>query len=865
MRVRLPALFFALALAALPAAALSQPSPAAVQRLVLPAEVTPEHYDLEITPDAKALTFKGRVAIDLKVTKATERVMLNAVELNLDKAVLDGALSPVRQEPDGARQAVALIFAKPIKPGRHRLVVDYRGVINTSSSGFFAVDYDTDQGKQRLIATKFEPAAARRFLPSFDEPGRKATFTVTATVPAAQMALSNMPVAEETPLPGGLKRVRFQKTPKMASYLLFFGAGDFERRSQMVDGVDVGVVVRKGAAAKAQFALDSAVKLVALYNDYFGTPYPLPKLDLIASPGAGSFSAMENWGAIFYFEPAMLVDPAVSTDADRQRVHSVVAHEIAHMWFGDLVTMEWWDDLWLNEGFASWMAAKATDRLHPDWKPWLGSMAGRETALGLDVLPTTHPVVTHLADVTQANQAFDSITYQKGQAVIRMVEAYVGEDAFREGVRRYMKKHAYGSTVTSDLWTEIEAAAGQPVRDIARDFLEQPGVPLIEVGRSADGKLLLGQSRFSWDDKAETVRWRAPLTVRSLADGKVVKLLAVNEATADVTLPVVANLGQTAYLRVAYDPESFAALAAGFAALDPIDQMGLLSDSWALGEAGIVDAPNALELIGRIPPDAEPLVWVQALAVLGEVDGLYGDRPGRAAFRAFARTRLKPLYDLVGFDAKAGESDNTGVLRERLLMALSQFDDPVVIAEARRRFADLQSVPAGVRLPIVRIVARHAGPADFQAIRKLAAETRDPLAKRQLNQALAFVRDPGLAARALELTVTEEVPGSTRPLMIRQVAAENPDLAWAFAQRTLDVISANLDLRQRYQYLPQIASGSASPARADELAAYAKANFPEGARKFAFTAEAEIRKRARAREDVLPAIDRWLAAGAPRR
>ena len=340
-------------------AALAQPSsapPAASQRIVLPSAVTPDHYRIDITPDAKALTYKGSVQIDVTVHEATDKIVLNTADIVIDSAKLSGEAAAPKVSYDDKVQTATFTFARTLKPGAHTLSLAYHGKIYEQASGLFALDYDTAGGKQRALFTQFENSDARRFVPSWDEPGRKATFQLTATVPADQMALSNMPVASSDPLPGGLKRVHFAATPKMSSYLLFFGMGDFERVHRDVNGVDVGVVVKRGDTASAGYALDAAAHILPYYNDYFGTPYPLPKLDLIAGPGSSQFfGAMENWGAIFYFERDLLIDPRVSTESDKQQVYIVVGHEMAHQWFGDLVTLAWWDDTWLNESFASWM------------------------------------------------------------------------------------------------------------------------------------------------------------------------------------------------------------------------------------------------------------------------------------------------------------------------------------------------------------------------------------------------------------------------------------------------------------------------------------------------------------------------------
>ncbi|TAJ11540.1 M1 family peptidase, partial [Patescibacteria group bacterium] len=405
------ALVAALLLAALPARAAVQTQ--------LPVGVEPVAYDLTVTPDAKALTFKGQVKITLTTAKPTDRLVLNAADLKISTASLDG--TPAKVTTDPAAQTATFALARTLPAGRHVLAVTYAGKINEGPAGLFHVDYDGG----RMLMTQFEPADARRFLPLFDEPPKKAVFTVSAVVPAGQMALSNMPQSASTPLAGGLKKVRFAPTPKMSSYLLFFGLGDLERISAQVDGTTVGVVMRKGDTANGRYALEAATQLLAYYNGYFGVKYPLPKLDLIGAPGEAA-GAMENWGAILYTQSYIVVDPKLSTAADRQTVFNVVAHEMAHQWFGDLVTMAWWDDLWLNEGFANWMAVKASDHFHPEWRPLLTAQADKDDALKLDSKASTHPVVQTINTVAQAEQAFDAITYQKGEAVIRMLEGYAG-------------------------------------------------------------------------------------------------------------------------------------------------------------------------------------------------------------------------------------------------------------------------------------------------------------------------------------------------------------------------------------------------------------------------------------------------------
>ena len=528
-------LFVLLGLAALPvsAAAPADPPSAPAVRVDVPTQlprgVVPTHYEVSVTPDAAALTFSGRATIAIEVLEPTASITLNAIDLRFATVQLSGggtaaAFTAPKVAVDAAAQTATFTFARPLPRGDYRLAIDYAGKIGTQAVGLFALDYDTPAGRKRALFTQFENSDARRFIPSWDEPAYRAAFDLEAIVPSGEMAVSNMPVAQRTDLGNGRSRVRFAPSPRMSTYLLFLAVGDLDRATTRVGDTEIGVVTKKGALDQAQFALDSSALVLREYNDYFGTPYPLPKLDNIAAPGRSQFfGAMENWGAIFTFEYALLVDPSISTEGDRQGIFETAAHEISHQWFGDLVTMAWWDDLWLNEGFASWMAGRTTEKLHPEWNSALQAVTSRDAALERDALATTHPVVQRVETVEQANQAFDVITYQKGEAVIRMLEGYVGAEAWRAGVRRYIRAHAYGNTVSDDLWRDIEAEVGKPITAIAHDFTLQPGVPLVTVGdvacREGASQVSLTQGELSKDrpDK-KPLAWRVPVIAKAAFD-----------------------------------------------------------------------------------------------------------------------------------------------------------------------------------------------------------------------------------------------------------------------------------------------------------------------------------------------------------
>ncbi|MDR7115287.1 M1 family metallopeptidase [Caulobacter sp. BE254] len=843
----------------------------------LPRGVVPTHYDLAFTPDADKLSFTASVKIDIEVAAPTRTITLQAADLTFARAQIAGPgganEGAAKVSVDAQAQTATFTFDKPVAKGAHVLAIDYSGKIYKQAAGLFALDYDTAQGKKRALYTQFENSDARRFIPSWDEPFFKATYDVQVTVPTGQMAVGNMPISKTQDLGGGKSKVTFATSPRMSTYLLFFALGEFDRATAKVGDVEMGVITKKGDLAKADFALKSAGPILQWYNDYFGAPYPLPKLDHIAAPGQSQFfGAMENWGAIFYFEYYLLDDPAISTQADRQAIYTVVAHEMAHQWFGDLVTMSWWDDLWLNEGFASWMESRAAERFHPEWNVQLASVANRETAMGLDSLSTAHPVVQHVETVDQASQAFDAITYEKGEAVIRMLEAYVGPDAWRDGVRAYIKAHAHGSSTTDDLWVEVEKAAGKPITAIAHDFTLQPGVPLITVdaGACAAGKtpVTLTQGEFSRDKPTKTpLAWRVPVSAQVAGSSTVAKTL-VEGGKGSLSVagcgPVVVNAGQAGYFRTLYTPKAFAGVSASFAKLPAIDQLGVISDAWALGLNGQQPVTDALDLVMATPADADPQVWGKVASILTNIDGMYDGAPAeRAAFRKLAVARLSPVFQQVGWTAKAGEPGPVATLRATLITSLGTLGDAAVIAEAKRRYAadktDPTAVPGPLRKPILAVVGRNADAAAWDALRAQAQAEKTPLIRDQLYTQLASAADPALAAKALALALTDEPSETLSANMISTVDKLHPDMAFDFAVAHKDAVNGKVDAASRTKFIPSLAKASADPAMVGKVTAYAAANLPAGSRGEAGKSVASITDRIKTRKAALPQITAWTA------
>jgi len=869
-------------------AAFSAPAPAAKAPTTtqLPRSVRPIHYDVKIVPDARSMKFSGKVEIAIEVLQPTASITLNALELSFSKVVLTKVAKAAKPaiaadypapkvQINADEQTATFVFDRTLPKGRYRLALDYDGKIGTQAVGLFAIDYVSANGPKRALYTQFENSDARRMIPSWDEPGFRTSFALEVIVPAGEMAVSNLPIAAQTDLGNGLTRVRFAQSPKMSTYLLFFGLGDFDRATLMVDGTELGVVTKKGATAQAAFVLASSAAILREFNEYFAVGYPLPKLDNIAAPGSSQFfGAMENWGAIFTFEHAMLLDPSISTQSDKQRAFQIAAHEMAHQWFGNLVTMRWWDDIWLNEGFASWMEGRTTRRLHPEWNTALAAVGKREEAMGLDGFKTTHAVVQHVETVEQASQAFDSITYSKGEAVIGMLEGYVGAAAWRNGVRRYIKAHAYGNTESDDLWRQIEKASGQPITAIAHEFTLQPGIPLIRVESSVCNAghttLELTQGEFSKDQpEKKPLAWRVPVIAQAIGGTTPVRaLVSGGRATMRVPgcAPIVVNAGQSGYYRTLYAPVHFQAIAGNFGALAPIDQLGLISESWALGLAGLQPVSDFLDLAVATPVDADPQVWGKIAGIFEGVNEYYRSEGVRqAAFQKFAIARLAPVFARIGWTARPGELDTIAILRNELIGVLSALDDAAVIEESRRRYAaqatDPAAVPGTLRKAILAVVARHADAAAWDQLHAAALGEKTALVRDQLYNLLASTQDEGLARRALELALTQE-PGETNSAaMLSHVAALHPDLAFDFGIAHLAAVNEKVDATSRSRYFPRLASQSADPAMIAKLNAYAAENLAAGSRRDAETAVANIAYRIKVRHERLPVIDRWLTGG----
>ncbi|WP_020652488.1 M1 family metallopeptidase [Massilia niastensis] len=833
----------------------------------LPKDVVPLQYAAHLVPDIAGNSFSGSQTVDIDVVKATSTIMLNADNLEIDAASLSGngirqrKLTPVL---DRKQQTLRFNLEQPLAPGRYQLALQFRGLINREGRGLFYVNYKAAGADKKLIATTMEPSDARRMLPTWDEPAFRARFKLTVDVPASFKAYSNTPIEKQETIAGGKQRISFGVTPKMPSYLVVLVAGEMERLAGKHGGVDIGIVTTEGKLGSANFALAATGDLLHYYNNYFGMPYPLPKLDQIAIPG-GFNGAMENWGAIVYNESVLLYDPKKSPESVKKMTFEFNAHEVAHQWFGNLVTMAWWDNLWLNEGFASWMASKATEHFHPEWRPYLDGIAEREYVLNLDARKTTHPIQMKVENEEQAASAFDAITYEKGLAFLRMLEAYLGEEPFRKGIRAYMAKHQYSNTTSADLWRALEKASGKPVEKLASDWTLQPGYPLVKVEAACeDGKrkVTLSQEQFRLDEPAQEKRlWNVPLQVGTV-NGKAWYTLLSGPSTtitqASCEGALVVDPHSVGYFRLQYDPASFQALAAQVPRLADTTRLKLLTDTWSLVSAGRMQLDAYLNLVSKYGDEPRLAVWESIIANLRTLDTVARGEPEQALVRRFLIGFARPKFAKLGWDEKQGEAPEDARLRALLANALARAGDQEAIAEGRARFARYLKDPASVSPSMIDFVTsvagRHADAATYEVLAARSASAATGEERDRFGRALAGAQDPALAQRTLKMVLSPETPPDVIGDLVNGVANEHPDMAWSFAVANRDALMKNMDAIGSNRAFASIVAGSADPAHADMMEAYVGKNFGPDAVVEAERVGNGIRIRAAQKARLLPQV-----------
>ncbi len=831
----------------------------------LPKQVVPTDYDIRIVPRLDKFSFTGTETVKLEVKAPVHEVVLNVLELEVSAASIDGkALPKTAIRIDRPNELLTLTLTENLPPGEHTVTLAFSGKINEQGQGLFYAPYQ-EQGtgaKKVMLGTQFEATDARRLFPCWDEPSFRARFQLTAVVPENWLAVSNMPIESETKVKNG-KEVRFGRTPSMSSYLNVFVAGELDLIETKSQGVQIRVITTKGKAESGRYALESSVKLLGYYNDYFGVPYPLPKLDQIAVPG-GFGGAMENWGGIIYYESTLLFDPTTTSDGAKQDIFAVLAHEMAHMWFGDLVTMGWWDNLWLNEGFASWMGTKSTASFNPQWEVWLHknvprnptrrSGIAKEQAMEGDMRSTTHSIQQPVATEAEANSAFDDITYQKGQSFIRMLESFLGEDPFRDGIRRYMAAHKYSNTTTTDLWQALSEASGKPVSALASGWVQQPGFPFIEVKRE-DDRTLLRQERLTVNYKnAPALLWQIPLTYGVVGVDQPQSRLMTGATEVIERHPPEAilklNVHGAGNYRVQYDDKSWDLLLNSLPQLKVEDRVNLLSDEWALVQADRSPLSRYLHLVEALPSATELAERDQVINAFDFTNRLLVGAAGREKFQRYARSILRPSFDALGWDPKPNEPARLSSLRASLIAALGYLNDPGIMAGCHDRFEKSLDDPTlilpDLRPSILLVVGRYADEATWDKIHQLGLATTNIGEKQNYFDALACATEPALIKKTLQIALTRELPTSRAVFLVGKVArqSDHPEMAWQFARENMKALLQKTDALEAQSYAPSLFTFFTDRARIDELKAYAVAHLPKASAKEVAKAVDEIEIRA---------------------
>ena len=842
----------------------------------LPKHIVPLRYTLRIEPDIEKARFAGSETVTIEVRQPTRRIVLHSLGLEISDAILT-ATKPIKLAPifSAADETVSFDLPEELPPGNYGLALRFAGRLTEQARGLYLARHQVAGTPVQALATQMEATDCRRMFPCWDEPAFRAEFELTAVVPEKMRALSNMPVVSEKPHGDGRRReVKFAPTPSMASYLVALAVGEFEELRDECDGTQLGIFTTPGKREQARYALDLTKDVLRYMNKYFGQKYPLPKLDQLALPSTGA-SGMENWGLIIYNDNALLYDPARSAQSTKERVFAVVAHEIAHQWFGNLVTMGWWDNLWLNEGFASWMGTKATDHFNPDWKVWLRAAGSKEWAMRLDARATTHPIQMPVAKDTQATDAFDEITYNKGQAVLRMIESWLGEEIFREGIRDYLRTHAYRNTTTADLWQALEKSSGKPVRAFAAGWTEQPGFPVVTLSALAKGgstTVQLEQERFTIHQKNPApLSWQVPVIYGPAGAPHRAVLALLSErvqpgAQMESEAALKANLGDVGYYRVAYDATLARRLRKAAPHLAEADRLNALNDAWAMLQAGRAPANEFLELVLVLGEDRSPTVLAEIVGVLESIDKMHRGHETRAGFRAWAGRFLQPHIERLGWDKRPGESPLEGQLRAELIALLGRLEDPAVLRQAGARFTEYLAEPVtlvgDLRGTVLQIIGRSADAATWEQLHRRARAEDSFEQKRSLYRALASARNPALAARTLELSITEELIASDAARLVGRVAheGEHPELAWDFARKNLDALLAKLPANAANSYIPGLFEAFDDPARATELETFAREHLPPDVAVAVAKSADNIRFNAEFRARALPQIDAWWQA-----
>ncbi|ATY65036.1 aminopeptidase 2 [Cordyceps militaris] len=840
-------------------------------RITLARNYKPSHYSLSLRDlDFRAWTFKGIVNIDLEITQRTTSIVLNAEELKITSAELHGGNGDAPQvipssgcSYDSRATTVAITFEEELEVAKaYQLVINYEGSINAQSTGFYRAQYKalseppasvarSENGSPYMVCTQFQPVGARRAFPCFDEPNSKATFSLDVELPADQTAISNTPVATTERTAEGRQRVRFETTPVMSTYLLAWAIGDFKYvetcTAQEYRGskIPVRFYATAGLQEQGRFAMQEAANAVDFFSATFGIEYPLAKMDLLAIPEF-SFGAMENWGLITGKANLLIFDEKVSAPAKKELIASIIAHEVAHQWFGNLVTMDWWDELWLNEGFATWAGHHAVDRLHPDWHAWDKFMGeGMEGALIRDAQRSSHPILVAVPDARLVHEVFDQISYQKSCAVLNMLARHMGVDAFLAGVSAYLRRNMHRNATAEDLWRCLSEVAGDDIVANIKPWIEKTGHPVLTVTRQS-GQVILRQSRFlAVDDMTpeedETVWW-IPLGFRNLSDKDNAPSMpsALSEKEACVTIPAdqlyLLNSSGTGFYRVEYPPDHLTRLGQELDGLNVAEKLTILNSASALAFSGAGSTVSLLGFMQAFAEETNPHVWLRMMRDFARLRYRFdNDADIVPGIKALTRAVIGKMVQDLGWEQAEGESHLRSDLRRTILDTGFHCESPEILEAAQQKNMLYMADPEKLTIdPSLRYLvwgaAAQASPED--AVPALLDEWRASTsteARGRLVRAMSMVQDPAVL-RALVLpfcygtTPADRVlaPTAMRPL-VTALALQWPArrVQWAYVQENWDAVVAKMGTPEGVgRVLGACLAGCNEAAEADDMEAF---------------------------------------------
>jgi puromycin-sensitive aminopeptidase len=783
----------------------------------LPKTVVPSRYELRLEPDLGTSTFRGETVIHVDVREPVAEVLLNAIELDVEKAEFvdaTGRRVTAIIQLDAKTERCRLTVKETLALGPWQLHLSFKGTLNDQLRGFYRSSYTLPDGKKRyLAATQFEATDARRAFPCWDEPAFKAVFSCTLAIDPSLTAISNSRPLSET-IQDGRKVIRFADTMAMSTYLVAFIVGELQGTEPTFIGkVPLRVWSVPGKRNLTGFGQEIGTASLRFFGDYYRRPYPGDKLDLVAIPDFAA-GAMENFGAITFRETALLVDQDTATHAELERVADVVAHENAHMWFGDLVTMSWWNGLWLNEAFATFMEMLAVDAFRPDWQRWTTFGVSRASALQVDALAASRPIEFAVSAPKDAEAMFDVLTYEKGASVLRMLEQYVGSEVFRRGVKRYLDRHAFGNTETRDLWVALGEAAEAPIPDLMNGWIFQQGYPLMQ-SECRDGKLLIRQQPFRYlDGAAANDRWQVPIQVRIAAGNKTdTRRLLLDQEQVSVPLPtnydyVVVNEGGHGFYRVQYPPELLRALLDNLNDLSAIERFNLVNDSWALALAGRLDVTAYCELTEPFKGERDKNVWSVIVNSFSALNRVIEERQ-RPWLEGVVRDRVAPACAELGWDPRPGDSELTRQLRGDLLRALGTLGNDSAVQrraeEVYDRFTEKpEAVDASVASAAIAVVAHAGNEHRYGDFLERFRSARTPQDQQRYLYALGAFRPPSLISQTLPRTINGEIRSQDAGLFLRTLlmSVHSRGLTWAFIKdnwQTLGKVLPPPGLRRMYE------------------------------------------------------------------